>query len=34
VNVTLSMVNFSGATADAGDKYTGLDRLAPKKGQA
>jgi RHS repeat-associated protein len=27
VNVTLSMVNFSGATADAGDKYTGLDRF-------
>jgi RHS repeat-associated protein len=27
VNVTLSMVNFSGATGDAGDKYTGLDRF-------
>jgi RHS repeat-associated protein len=27
VNVTLSMVNFSGATADAGDTYTGLDRF-------
>jgi RHS repeat-associated protein len=27
VNVTLSMVNFSGTTADAGDKYTGLDRF-------
>jgi RHS repeat-associated protein len=27
VNVTLSMVNLSGATADAGDKYTGLDRF-------
>jgi len=27
VNVTLSMVNFAGATADAGDKYTGLDRF-------
>jgi RHS repeat-associated protein len=27
VNVTLSMVNFSGARADAGDKYTGLDRF-------
>jgi RHS repeat-associated protein len=27
VNVTLSMVNFSNATADAGDKYTGLDRF-------
>jgi RHS repeat-associated protein len=27
VNVTLSMVNFSNATGDAGDKYTGLDRF-------
>jgi len=27
VNVTLSMVNLAGATADAGDKYTGLDRF-------
>jgi len=27
VNITLSMMNFSGATADAGDKYTGLDRF-------
>jgi RHS repeat-associated protein len=27
VNVTLSMVDFSNATADAGDKYTGLDRF-------
>jgi RHS repeat-associated protein len=27
INITLSMVNFSGATADAGDKYTGLDRF-------
>jgi RHS repeat-associated protein len=27
VNVTLSMVNFTGAIADAGDKYTGLDRF-------
>ena len=27
VNISLSMVNFSGATGDAGDKYTGLDRF-------
>ena len=27
VNITLSMVNFSGTTGDAGDKYTGLDRF-------
>jgi RHS repeat-associated protein len=27
VNITLSMVNLAGATADAGDKYTGLDRF-------
>jgi RHS repeat-associated protein len=27
VNITLSMANFSGATGDAGDKYTGLDRF-------
>jgi RHS repeat-associated protein len=27
INVTLSMVNFSGTTGDAGDKYTGLDRF-------
>ena len=27
VNVTLSMVNFSGATGNAGDTYTGLDRF-------
>ncbi|MEI6505371.1 MAG: RHS repeat-associated core domain-containing protein [Planctomycetota bacterium] len=28
VNVTLSMMNFNGATGDAGDKYTGLDRFS------
>jgi RHS repeat-associated protein len=27
VNITLSMVNLAGTTADAGDKYTGLDRF-------
>jgi len=27
VNVTLSMVNFSGTAGTAGDKYTGLDRF-------
>jgi RHS repeat-associated protein len=27
VNVTLSMVNFSGTAGPAGDKYTGLDRF-------
>jgi RHS repeat-associated protein len=27
INVTLSMLSFSGTTGDAGDKYTGLDRF-------